>query len=42
MKKDNLIVDKSFEFALNSIELYKALVAEKEYVLSKQFLRLYT
>ncbi|WP_339736580.1 four helix bundle protein [uncultured Sunxiuqinia sp.] len=39
MKKDNLIVDKSFEFALNSIELYKALVAEKEYVLSKQFLR---
>ena len=39
MKKDNLIVDKSFEFALNSIELYKSLAAEKEYVLSKQFLR---
>lgn len=39
MKKDNLILNKSFDFALKAIELYKSLVAEKEYILSKQFLR---
>lgn len=37
--QDNLIRDKSFEFALASIELYKVLVARQEYVLSRQFLR---
>jgi four helix bundle protein len=38
--KQNLIVDKSFEFALKIVELYKFLVTEKkEYVLSKQLVR---
>ena len=38
--RDNIIVDKSFEFALKIVELYKYLVDEKrEYVLSKQLLR---
>lgn len=39
-KKPNLILDKSFEFALKIVDLYKVLVSEqKEYVLSKQLLR---
>lgn len=38
--KDNLIVDKSFEYALGIIKLYKYMTSEKrEYVLSKQLLR---
>jgi four helix bundle protein len=38
--KENIIEDKSFEFALNIIDLYKHLTIEKkEYVLSKQLLR---
>ena len=37
--KQNLIKEKSFEFALQAIELYKLLLKENEYVLSKQFLR---
>jgi len=38
--KDNIIVSKSYSFALKVIELYKYLVSEKkEYVLSKQLLR---
>lgn len=39
MKKENIILNRSFEFALQIIELYKQLVAEKEFVLSKQLLR---
>ena len=39
MKKENIILDKSFDFALQIIELYKKLSAEKEFVLSKQLLR---
>lgn len=39
MKTDNLIVDLSFDFALHTIELYKQLTKEKEFVLSKQLLR---
>ncbi len=40
MRKSNLIVDKSFDFALRIIKLYRYLVEEKkEYVLSKQVLR---
>ena len=40
MKKDNVIVDKSKEFALRTIKLYKYLCDEKkEYILSKQLLR---
>ncbi len=37
--KRNIIKEKSFEFALMSIELYKKLIQRKEYVLSKQFIR---
>lgn len=39
MRKENVILDKSFDFALSIIELYKTLVAEKEFVISKQLLR---
>jgi four helix bundle protein len=37
--KSNLILDRSFDFALSIIELYKQLQEEKEFVLSKQVLR---
>lgn len=39
MKKDNIIEQKSFEFALKVIELYKEMLGQKEYVLSKQLLK---
>ena len=40
MNEKNLIVAKSYSFALQTIELYKFLCEEKrEYVLSKQLLR---
>ena len=39
MKKDNIILDKSFDFALSIIELYKKMTEQREYVLSKQILR---
>ena len=39
MKKDNIIKEKSFEFALKIIVLYKHLTEEKEFILSKQLLR---
>lgn len=40
MAKQNIIVDKSFSFALQTIEVYKSLVGvQKEYVMSKQLLR---
>ncbi len=40
MEKKNLIKDKSFQFALTIIQLYKYLIEEKkEFVLSKQLLR---
>ena len=37
--KQNIIYDKSFEFSLNIIELYKVLLENKEYIISKQLLR---
>ncbi|MCG9970605.1 four helix bundle protein [Christiangramia crocea] len=37
--KDNIIRSKSFDFALLIIELYRQMLEEKEYVLSKQLLR---
>ncbi|MEI9945111.1 MAG: four helix bundle protein [Chitinophagaceae bacterium] len=37
--KDNIIVQKSYGFALQIIQLYKFLIDKKEYVLSKQILR---
>jgi len=39
MKKDNVIQEKSFQFALDIIDLYKSLTINKEYILSKQLLR---
>ncbi len=37
--KENIIQRKSFEFSLIIIKLYKKLIAENEYVISKQVLR---
>ena len=37
--KENIIVKKSYAFALSVVQLYKQLVEKKEYVLSKQILR---
>jgi four helix bundle protein len=37
--KENIVVKKSYAFALSVIQLYKQLVEKKEYVLSKQILR---
>ena len=37
--KDNIIVQKSYEFDLQVIQLYKSLIDKKEFVLSKQILR---
>jgi len=40
MERQNLIVEKSFQFSVRIVNLYKHLVKEhKEYVLSKQLLR---
>lgn len=39
MQKENIILDRSFAFALLTIELYKQMTEHKEYVLSKQLLR---
>ena len=39
MAKENLIVDKTFKFSLTIIELYRLLIDNKEFVLSKQILR---
>lgn len=40
MAKRNVVRDKSYEFALLSIGLYKRIVSEqREFVISKQFLR---
>ena len=39
MKKNNLIKDKTYEFALDIIRLYVKLCKHKEFVLSKQLLR---
>ena len=36
---DNLIVNKSFNFAISTIKIYKFLCEKNEYVLSKQLLR---
>ena len=40
MKKENVIVDKTYSFALKIIEIYKHLsIEKKEFILSKQLLR---
>ena len=35
----NMVLKKTFNFSVNSIEVYRTLIAKSEYVLSKQFLR---
>lgn len=37
--KDNVVLNKSFDFALEIIELYKILKSKNEFVISKQLLR---
>jgi four helix bundle protein len=37
--KNNLILELTFEFALDTIRLYRMLISKNEYVLSKQLLR---
>ncbi|MDR1342684.1 MAG: four helix bundle protein [Prevotellaceae bacterium] len=37
--KNNIIKEKSFDFALTIIALYKTLVEKKEFIISKQLLR---
>lgn len=37
--KENIIQIRSFEFVLKIIEIYKKMIAEKEYTLSRQLLR---
>ena len=40
MKSENIVLTKSFDFAVRTVNLYKFLCAEhKEYVISKQLLR---
>lgn len=38
-KTKNVIAAKTYSFSLKAIEIYKSLISEKEYILSKQFLR---
>lgn len=37
--KDNVVLNKSFDFAIEIIELYKLLKSKNEFVISKQLLR---
>jgi four helix bundle protein len=37
--KQNLIQDRTFQFALDTIKLYTQMINKKEYILSKQLLR---
>ncbi len=39
MKKDNLLKDKSFDFAVRVLKLSKILSSNKDYVVSRQILR---
>ena len=37
--KESIVKNKSFEFALKVIDFYKELIAQNEYVLSRQLLK---
>ena len=37
--KENIIVIKSFQFSLHILQLYKLLLKQKEYIISRQLLR---
>ena len=39
MENKNIIENKSFEFAVRTVKVYKYLISKNEYVLSKQLLR---
>ena len=39
MDKPNIVKDKSFDFAVKSIYAYKLMIVEKEFALSRQFVR---
>jgi four helix bundle protein len=39
LMKENIIVIKSFQFSLQILQLYKVLIKNKEYIISKQLLR---
>ncbi len=39
MKSENIVKEKSFTFSLQIIKLYKKLIHEREYIISKQLLR---
>jgi four helix bundle protein len=39
MKKANNLKEKSFQFSLDAIQLYKVLINKKEFILSKQLIR---
>lgn len=39
MKKENIILDRAFDFALRMIDLYRLMTEQREFVLSKQILR---
>ena len=39
MKENNIILDKTFNFSLQIIDLYKILNKSKEYIISKQLLK---
>lgn len=41
-KNKNVILDKSFDFGLKVIHLYKRLIENKEFIISKQLLRSWT
>ena len=41
-KKNNIVLEKSFDFALSIIWLYKELTIKKEFIISKQLLRSWT
>ena len=38
-KTENIIAKKSYNFALKAISIYRSLIVNKEYILSKQFLK---
>ncbi len=39
LEKDNVIQSKSFDFALSIIEIYKKLMSQNEFVISRQLLK---
>jgi len=39
LERKNIIKEKSFEFAVEVVSLYKVLVEKKEFILSKQIVR---